>query len=280
MDYLLRDCHYTGVQYGKYDPHQIIKSVTDIGLNPKTQGHPLAIFDEGIHAVEQFILARYFITQQVYYHRVRQISDLMIQNLLHEATNIPQIKELLSLESILSGCQMGDEELFFQIGFYDKVLSSKGLKLFKRLQTRHLLKEIFAEQNIENIIEDDVQKMQITNEIPKYELNLSERVAEEFKFDKELTFAKVYPQKPVLSGTYEKERNEIREFEKFFIVNKYLDSRKEFINVSRIFTEEHTNPEFSLHIYAPLDDIEPCMNARKKWVKDNRERIQKIIQGG
>ena len=40
--------------------------------------HIWQLVSEGIHALEQLLLAKQHMTQQVYHHRVRSISDAMI----------------------------------------------------------------------------------------------------------------------------------------------------------------------------------------------------------
>ena len=74
MDYLLRDSYFAGVKYGEYDLEMLIESclITD---RPNT---PLAISSKAIYALEQLLLARYHMTQQVYWHRVSLITTAMI----------------------------------------------------------------------------------------------------------------------------------------------------------------------------------------------------------
>ena len=74
MDYLLRDSYFAGVKYGEYDLEKLIESCY-ISDHPETQ---LALNSEGIYALEQFMLARYHMKQQVYWHEVSLISDEMI----------------------------------------------------------------------------------------------------------------------------------------------------------------------------------------------------------
>ena len=84
MDYLLRDSYFTGVKYGQYDLEKIIEScILDVGeTDPSTTVDKtetsLAISSKGIYALEQLLLARYHMTQQVYWHRVSLISNEMI----------------------------------------------------------------------------------------------------------------------------------------------------------------------------------------------------------
>ena len=75
MDYLLRDSYFAGVKYGMYDLEKIILSCRVDSLGKESF---LAISDEGIYALEQLLLAKHHMTQQVYHHRVRSIADAMI----------------------------------------------------------------------------------------------------------------------------------------------------------------------------------------------------------
>jgi len=77
MDYLLRDSHHCGVDYGYFDYNRLIESLTVIeGING---GLDLAIEHGGIHALEALVLARYYMFTQVYYHRVRRIYDYYLK---------------------------------------------------------------------------------------------------------------------------------------------------------------------------------------------------------
>ena len=75
MDYLLRDSYYCGVKYGMYDVERLISSFTICYTN----GVPrLAIESGGVQAFEEFVLARYFMFIQVYFHRTRRYFDIML----------------------------------------------------------------------------------------------------------------------------------------------------------------------------------------------------------
>ena len=75
MDYLLRDSYFTGVKYGEYDLEKVIESFL---IDTNETETALAISSKGIYALEQLLLARYHMTQQVYWHRVSLISNEMI----------------------------------------------------------------------------------------------------------------------------------------------------------------------------------------------------------
>ena len=75
QDYLLRDSLYAGVNYGVFDLHQLQRSLLCENLDGQRE---LLIRADGVHAVEQFVLAKYYLTTMVYRHKIRMISDQMI----------------------------------------------------------------------------------------------------------------------------------------------------------------------------------------------------------
>ena len=83
MDYLLRDSLYCGVRYGLYDLDRIIDTITLYGENPDGALR-LGLEYGGIHAIEGFILARYFMFTQVYFHAVRRAYDLILTDFIAE----------------------------------------------------------------------------------------------------------------------------------------------------------------------------------------------------
>lgn len=78
MDYLLRDAFYAGVSYGQYDLTRIIRVIRPYNGR--------IVFDfSGMHAVEDYILSRYQMYMQVYFHPVSRGMEELLQNLLARA---------------------------------------------------------------------------------------------------------------------------------------------------------------------------------------------------
>lgn len=73
-DYLLRDSHHCGVDYGRFDFLRLVESI-DLIEDPDRGSLEIAINTGGIHALEGLIIARYQMTTQVYAHRIRRIYD-------------------------------------------------------------------------------------------------------------------------------------------------------------------------------------------------------------
>jgi uncharacterized protein len=72
-DYLLRDSHHIGVEYGRYDLNRLVISLT-IGLD-EAENPVLAMNEGGWHTAESIIIARYMMFTQVYFHKTRIIYD-------------------------------------------------------------------------------------------------------------------------------------------------------------------------------------------------------------
>lgn len=66
LDYLLRDAYFTGVPYGTYDLEWLLHTVGTV----RTGTGPILVIKEGgLRAFEDFLLARYHMFLQVYFHR-------------------------------------------------------------------------------------------------------------------------------------------------------------------------------------------------------------------
>jgi HD superfamily phosphohydrolase len=91
QDYLLRDSYFCGVSYGVFDLHQLHRSLTLIGAEEEKD---LGIDPDGVRALEQFVLAKYYLTTNVYRHRVRLITDQMILRAIILGIDQDRIDEL------------------------------------------------------------------------------------------------------------------------------------------------------------------------------------------
>ena len=81
LDYLLRDSYYAGTKYGEYDLAKIIESATVIGNDQS--GKLLGFTADGVWAVEGLLLARHHMWRQVYAHKTRIATDIMVTRALN-----------------------------------------------------------------------------------------------------------------------------------------------------------------------------------------------------
>ena len=80
MDYLLRDSHFVGVQYGCFDLPRILHTLVPVETD---DGVRLGIERGGVLAAEGMQWARFSMFTQVYFHRTRRILDLHLMDFLH-----------------------------------------------------------------------------------------------------------------------------------------------------------------------------------------------------
>jgi len=73
----LRDSYFCGVKYGVFDLQQLHRELKVV-LDPADGRKLLMVSADGVHALEQFVLAKYYLTAQVYSHRVRLVTDQMV----------------------------------------------------------------------------------------------------------------------------------------------------------------------------------------------------------
>ncbi|MGO2083322.1 HD domain-containing protein [Vagococcus sp.] len=78
MDYLLRDAYYTGTEYGSFDLTRILRVI-----RPYKNG--ITFHMNGMHAVEDYIVSRYQMYMQVYFHPVSRGMEVILDHLLKRA---------------------------------------------------------------------------------------------------------------------------------------------------------------------------------------------------
>jgi hypothetical protein len=141
MDYLLRDAYYAGVKYGQYDLDKIVDACR---VRKEGSSSYLVIDESGRFAVEQLILSKHHMFQQVYGHRVRVITDAMIVRGLELAiASNETIRRVYAYDG-------SDEHLARYLAADDArivemVLASgdaRAESMFQRLRDRRLLKEL------------------------------------------------------------------------------------------------------------------------------------------
>ena len=74
LDYLLRDSYYTGTAYGRVDLDRILRTM-------RVRNNVLALKQSSIYTVESYIMARYHMYWQVYFHPNSRSFDSILKSL-------------------------------------------------------------------------------------------------------------------------------------------------------------------------------------------------------
>jgi len=83
IDYLIRDSIHTGVDYGKFDWRRLVNTIALVA-GKEDRGPRLGVSEDGFHAAEGLVLARYFMFTQVYFHKTRTAYDVHLKHALAE----------------------------------------------------------------------------------------------------------------------------------------------------------------------------------------------------
>jgi len=78
MDYLLRDAYFTGVNYGTIDIDRILRML-------RPYNGRIVVKESGMHAVEDYLMSRYQMYWQVYFHPVTRSSEIILRQIFRRA---------------------------------------------------------------------------------------------------------------------------------------------------------------------------------------------------
>lgn len=91
MDYLLRDAYFTGTKYGMFDLTRILRV-----MRPYKGG--IAFDANGMHAVEDYVLSRFQMYQQVYFHPVSRGMEVVLTKLMKRAKDLYEHNQMNGFE--------------------------------------------------------------------------------------------------------------------------------------------------------------------------------------
>ena len=148
MDYLLRDTLMTGVKYGIYDLEWVLKSI-----EIDEERDQLYVSAAGIHAVEDYLQARYYMFRQVYFHRTLRAAEAVLRSTLKRALALFQqggnvwCATGTAMESVLAGRKLSlgehlsldDSDFIFHI----KQWARSEDKVFADLASRFIDRRLF-----------------------------------------------------------------------------------------------------------------------------------------
>ncbi|PMC47426.1 phosphohydrolase [Streptococcus sp. UMB1385] len=170
MDYLLRDSYFTATSYGQFDLERILRTMR---VRKISEGRKVIVVKHtGIHSVEDYIMARYQMYWQVYYHPVARSYEAVFIQLFNRLKDIfkdnkDYFEDMKVLIPFLEKAEVSEEEYFrldensllyccALIQDKDDVIAAD---LAKRLQNRKLFEYVdYNEENlgqIQNMLRDN-----------------------------------------------------------------------------------------------------------------------------
>jgi uncharacterized protein len=190
MDYLNRDSFFTGVIEGHVAYDRILKMITVHNGN-------IAIEEKGIYSIENFLIARRLMYQQVYLHKTVVCAEQMLQKIIKRAKYIGAtcqmplqkfINENISNVTLEEFCALDDADVMMAIKTWcqhtDKVLSI----LCNGIMDRQLLKLKYVQEAdinniLENFVQQTAQKLALSVEDAQWLVFSGVSISETYKFD-------------------------------------------------------------------------------------------------
>ena len=163
MDYLLRDSYFSATSYGQFDLERILRTmrVRKIDENKKA----LVVKYTGIHSVEDYIMARYQMYWQVYYHPVARSYEAVFIQLFNRLKDIfKENKEYFSdmkvlipfleknVVSVEEYFKLDENSLLYCCSLIQDKEDKVAADLARRLQNRRLFEYVdYSEENLAQI---------------------------------------------------------------------------------------------------------------------------------
>jgi len=159
MDYLLRDAYFTGTNYGNFDLERILRV-----LRPYQD--TIVVKESGMHAVEHYLMSRYQMYWQVYFHPVTRSSEIILRQIFKRAKELflinysfqwmdsallSLIKGTITVEQYL---QLDESLLQYAFSQWMKEKDPLLSQLCERFLHRKLYKYIIIEETDKNELEE------------------------------------------------------------------------------------------------------------------------------
>ena len=163
MDYLLRDSYFTATSYGQFDLERILRTMR---VRKTAEGRKVIVVKyTGIHSVEDYIMARYQMYWQVYYHPVARSYEAVFIQLFNRLKDILKgdqdyFEDMKVLVPFLEESEVSVDEYFKldenSLLYCCALIQDKEDKiaadLARRLQNRNLFEYVdYNEENLAQI---------------------------------------------------------------------------------------------------------------------------------
>ncbi len=161
MDYLLRDAYFTGVHYGTFDLERILRVM-------RPYQNKIIIKESGMHAVEDYLMARYQMYWQVYFHPVTRSSEIILRKIFRRAKQLhqsgytfgfmlPSLQQLLGQSLTIEDYLELDESLI-QLAF--KQWMKEDDPILRDLCMRFLHRRLFKYKILEQIDQAEIEEVE------------------------------------------------------------------------------------------------------------------------
>jgi len=269
QDYLLRDSYFCGVKYGVFDIDRMLDILIKMDEN---ESQLLAVSEDGVHTLEQFVLAKYYMTTQVYRHKVRLVTDAMIVRGIELGITVDRIdylNKLYRFDGTVDFYQewvKWDDEMLTVMICSDYTPEGYVKEIFRALRDRKLFKRVYSE-NLNQF--SAVSRNEIALNLESHRVKLEKFIGDYLNVDPLKVIANSFKVQSV--------RMQSKNEEEPIMVDSSSTVPKSFEDESALFRSinEAEKDEF-IEIYAPVEFADET--DKRKKLRDYYNCIHSIIE--
>jgi HD superfamily phosphohydrolase len=246
LDFVVRDTHHTGAEYGYIDIFRLIHAMNVLGEN-------LAVDLGALSALESFIIARIESFKSIYFHRAGRAAQIMLATAMEEANEELGLTNFKTPEEYLA---MDDYTVWAMLR-----TCKKSMEMIKRLERRKMLKcayeRTFYEKDamISKIFSQETHRKQLQADIAKKAGVDTKSVIIDVPTVPSVPYHHSVLMEPMEIPVFHKTLEGNRIPQRLSEISKIFEVLKGFMNILRVYTDEENREKISNATLNILGDI-------------------------
>ena len=229
LDFVVRDTHHTGAEYGFVDVFRLIHAFDVLNGD-------LAVDLGALSALESFIIARIESFKSIYFHRVGRAAQIMLAMAMEKANEELGLTSFKTPEEYLA---MDDYTVWTMLKNCEK-----SRKIIENLERRKMLKcayeRTFYQKDavISNIFSKEAHRKELREDIAKKAGVDTEAVIIDVPTVPSVPYHHSVLMEPMEIPTFYKTRDGNKIPQRLSEISKIFEVLKGFINILRVYTDE------------------------------------------
>ncbi len=229
LDFIVRDTHHTGAEYGYIDIFRLIHALDVLGEN-------LAVDLGALSALESLIIARIESFKSIYFHRVGRAAQIMLAMAMEKANEELGLTDFKTAEEYLA---MDDYTVWTALK-----KCRKSSEIIRNLERRRMLKcayeRTFYEKDtmVSNIFGREAHRRQLQAEIAKEAKVETEAVIIDVPTVPSVPYHHSVLMESMEIPVFLKTQENKKIPQRLSEISKIFETLKGFINILRVYTDE------------------------------------------
>jgi HD superfamily phosphohydrolase len=246
LDFVVRDTHHTGAEYGFVDIFRLIHALDVLDEN-------LAVDLGALSALESFIIARIESFKSIYFHRVGRAAQIMLALAMERANGELGLTDFKTAEEYLS---MDDYTVWAKLKN-----CKKSSDIIRNLERRKMLKCVYErtfyekDAMISNIFSQEAHRKQLQVDIAKKADVETEAVIIDVPTVPSVPYHHSVLMEPMEIPVFNKTWEGNKVLQRLSEISKIFEVLKGFINILRVYTNEENREKVSKASSKILGDI-------------------------